>query len=180
MQIIGFYSKDTPYEDEAKIFSSECDKYSLSYTLYPVENKKDWVKNCALKSEILSLALEDHADNLLYLDVDARIRQQPPFEEIEDNLPGYCVLDWPQRHLCSGTIYFPNNKTSRDVVASWKYRQERDPEAWDQRTLQEVYLMYPNKLLDLKWLVIDKNRETSSYTPVIYHTQASRRLKNRV
>lgn len=185
MQVIGFYSKDTLYEDEAKKFAESLDSFNLTYSLYPVENKGQWELNCAQKANVCMNALHDHTDNILYLDVDSRIERDPPFHEIEDSIPGYAVLpvhfqDQPFL-LASGTIYFPNNQVSRDVVTDWLNYQQKNPTMWDQRTLQKVHVHHSRKYLDLKWCTIANNRCTEKIKdPVIYHTQASRRLKNTV
>lgn len=182
MHIIGFFSKDTPYEEEAKEFAKSLDKFSLTYSLYPVENKGNWELNCAQKANVCMKGLQDHSDNILYLDVDARILREPPWDEIEDDTPGYAVLpvrfkEWPCL-LASGTIYFPNNETSRNVVTDWLEYQTQYPTMWDQRTLQKVHINHSRKYLDLKWCTIEDNYHTKKISnPVVFHTQASRRLK---
>ena len=185
MQIIGFYSKDTQYEEEAKEFAKSLDHFNLKYSLYPVENKGQWELNCAQKANVCMNALHDHTDNILYLDVDARIQRDPPFHEIEDSIPGYAVLPVHFQDqaflLASGTIYFPNNQISRDVVTDWLEYQKIHPTMWDQRTLQKVHINHSRKYLDLKWCTIADNHYTKNVkNPVVYHTQASRRLKNKV
>jgi len=186
MKIIGFYTVDTPYEQEAEEMKKTLDKFNLSYQLYEVDNQKSWELNCAQKSRILRMALDDFDENILYLDVDARVMRQPPFEDIEKDIPGYCVWYNPyqrQEQLCSGTIYFPNNYISRRVIEDWIYEQQKDPKQWDQVVLQRIYQEYDHFLLHDDWINIERNTQNrfiETDNPIIVHTQASRRNKKKV
>lgn len=187
MKIIGFYTVDTPYEDEYQKVKENFNEYGLDYHFYSVENKGKWELNCGMKGNILQRALNDFDDNILYLDVDARILKQPPLQEIEMDEPGYIVFDspWEKQQLASGTIYFPNNKTSRNVINDWIEEQNSNPLEWDQVTLKKVYKNHDNFLLDWKWCNIlghygPESRILETEDPIVLHTQASRRNKNKV
>jgi hypothetical protein len=190
MKIICFYTKDTPYEEEYKIFKKSLEEFNLDHYAYVVDSLGQWEKNCSLKSQILRKAIDEHDDNILYLDVDARIQRQPPFAEIEKDVPGYCV--WHPRHMkkgqmCSGTIYFPNNELSRQVLDAWIAEQNKDLTVWDQDTLFKVYKQYNHFLLHHDWInIVGRDNQKHSTpllgtdNPIILHTQASRRNKKKV
>lgn len=186
MKIIAFYTANTPYEQEAEAMKKTLDKFNLSYQLYEVKNQKSWELNCAQKSRIVRMALDDFDENILYLDVDARVMRQPPFKDIEKDIPGYCVWYNPfksHKQLCSGTIYFPNNKISRQVVENWMYKQQKTPTRLDQDVLQDIYREYDHFLLHEDWINIERNsrnRFIETKDPIILHTQASRRNKKKV
>ena len=187
MKVIGFYTINTPYEQEAEEFKKSLDEHSIPYHLYPVDNKGKWEVNCSLKSKVLRQALAEHDDNILYLDVDARIVRKPPFEEIEKDIPGYIV--WhpkfrPEGQLASGTIYIPNNDLGRKVLDAWIEEQDKDLTVWDQDTLFKVYKRFDHFLLHHDWCNIVRFREDrpliETESPIILHTQASRRNKGKV
>lgn len=187
MKVIGFYTTDTPYEQEAEEFKKSLDEYSIPYHLYPVDNKGKWEINCSLKSKILRRAIDEHDDNILYLDVDARVVRQPPFEKIEKDIPGFIV--WhpsfrPEGQLSSAVIYLPNNSLSRKLLDAWIQEQEKDLMVWDQDALFNVYKKFNHFLLDHDWNNIKRFRKDKplieTKNPIFMHTQASRRNKNKL
>ena len=184
MKIIGYYTIDTPYENEYYEVKKNFDQYGLDYQFYSIKNEGRWELNCGMKASILRQALSDFDDNILYLDVDARILRQPPFEEIETDLPGYIVFDspWQKQQLASGTIYFPNNDVSRSVIDDWIEDQTANPMMWDQVTLKRVYKNTKHSLIDYKWCNIlghngPQSRILETNDPVVLHTQVSRKYK---
>ena len=188
MKVIGYYTLDTPYEQEFQEIKKFLESFSIDYHYYGVDNKGKWELNCGLKSRILRQALEDFNDNILYLDVDARILRDPPFASIEDDLPGICVWNpryRPKGETLSGTIYLPNNQISRDLLDKWIDEQNKNPNEWDQRVLEKIYKNYPHKLLHHDWINIigtggDKTYLLKTDNPIILHTQASRKYKTKV
>ena len=194
IKVVGFYTKDTVYEEEAKKLVKTLDKFSIPYYLYPIENEGKWVLNCAQKPIILRQALDDFIDDILYLDVDARVVRRPEFEQLDMSSPGYCVWSNPYTknpgELASGTIYFPNNKISRAVLDDWISMQEKYPKMWDQRVLETIYKKYPYSLLHHDWINIQQDNGTivkgkitkfiETENPIILHTQASRTSKKKI
>jgi len=181
VRVVAFYTKDTEYEKEAEIWK---DSFSSCKTaLFPLENKGSWELNCAMKSQVLLSALLNFEDPILYVDIDARLCR--PLEEIPDpTLPGFCFLnyktgDW-DRQLASGTIYLPQTTTSFKILLEWGNIQEANPEVWDQVTLQHVIESnkHQYQILPKDWLGVSRHQELPN--PIIYHTQASRRLKETI
>ena len=186
VRIVGFYTRNTPYELESKEMIASMEKYNLLYHLYPIDNQGQWELNCANKPSILRKALDDFPnDDLMYLDVDARVMRQPPFNEIDRGVPGICQWNprWHPNEVLSGTIYLPNNDISRKLLDIWIAEQKAHPTDWDQRTLERIYDKVPHSLLHHDWINIDKNKKlTFIETPnvIINHTQASRRHKKKL
>jgi hypothetical protein len=189
IKVVGFYTKDTVYEEEANKLIKTLDTFSIPYYLYPIENKGQWVLNCAQKPKIIKQALDEFIDDILYLDVDARVLRRPDFEQLELSCPGYCVWKNPYtknpEELASGTIYFPNNKISRAVLDDWISMQEKYPKMWDQKVLETLYKKYPYELLHHDWINIAENSNKGlkfieTENPIILHTQASRRLRQKI
>ena len=187
MKIVGFYTTNTPYEQEYLQLKETMDHYGLSYHFYPIDNTGKWESNCAMKSKVLLQALDDFNDNILYLDSDARILQQPPFEQIEKDVPGICVWHPKYRRngeTLSGTIYFPNNDVSRALIKEWIAEQQKNTNEWDQRVLERIYKKHPHYLMSHDWINIvglaDGTYLLKTDNPIILHTQASRKNKDKV
>jgi len=176
MQVIAFYTKNTPYALEANTWKESFK--SCNYKIYEVENKGSWELNCALKSKVLLSALREFNDSVLYVDIDARLIR--PLEEMKyPDLPGFCFLNKVKippfnRQLASGTIYLPQ------LVLDWIDFQEKNPTMWDQISLQHIVESnkYEYQILPNEWLGISKIQEVENC--IIYHTQASRRLKKKI
>ena len=177
MRIISFYTIDTPYEQEAEALVKTLKEFDLEYHIYSVKSKGNWALNCAQKSTVLKQALEDFDDDILYVDADARVLRRP---ELQDDLPGFCIWNnmRKQVELMSGTIYFPNNSISRNIIDDWIEAQTHKPQEWDQKVLQSVIDPYEYIVLSLEWCYIEKFMQIQD--PIILHTQASRRLRHRV
>lgn len=180
MKIIAFYTVDTPYDKEAEEFRKSF--AGEDYHIYQVSNKGKWELNCAQKSECIYKGLNDFEEDILYLDIDARKCRDIP--EIKSDFPGFCIWQRPWKgegdlELLSGTIFFPNNNLSKKIVEDWMEVQKADPSVWDQKTLQSIHNKYEHFEMDLEWVYIERFMKQVK-NPIILHTQASRRLRNRV
>ena len=180
MKIVAFYTVNTPYEKEAEEFKESFK--GEDYHIYEVVNKGSWELNCAQKSECLYTALNDFKEDILYLDIDARKCREIP--QIKSDIPGFCIWRRPWKgsddiELLSGTIFFPNNNLSRQVVSDWMAVQKSSPSTWDQKTLQSIHTKYAHFQMDLEWVYIEKFMKQVK-NPIILHTQASRRLKKEI
>lgn len=187
MKVIGYYTINTPYEEEYQEIKKCLDSYSINYHFYGIDNKGKWELNCGMKSTVLRRALDEHGDNILYLDVDARIMRQPPFEEIEKDTPGFCVWNpkWHPNELNSATMYFPNNDLSRRVLDCWIEEQKKQPMMWDQQVLEKIYKRFDHFLLHYDWFNIlgktgPDSRLLETENPIILQTQCSRRNKTKI
>ena len=151
MRVVGFYTKNTPYEVEYAELTKELDKHNVLYTFKEISAKGSWELNCGMKSKVLLEMLDTFDEDLLYLDVDARpVRELP---DLESDVPGIC---WWRPHyhkqhgeVLSGTIFLPNNESSRELLSHWIEEQEKTPTEMDQRVLQRIYKSHPHFLMDL-------------------------------
>jgi len=182
MRVVAFYTENTEYEKEAEIWEESFK--GCSTKVYSVPNQGSWEANCGLKPEILLAALQETENPVLYVDIDARLCR--PLEPISrPDLPGFCFLNQYKvppfdRQLASGTIYLPQSVISYKIVLEWIALQKKNPTVWDQVTLQHVVESdkYEYQILPPEWLGVDKHAELEN--PIIFHTQASRRLKSTV
>lgn len=182
MRVIAFFTKDTGYEEEANIWKESFK--SCDTKIYVVESRGSWEENCGIKPEILLTALQEFEEPILYVDIDARLKR--PLECIEHpDLPGFCFLDKVKiapynRQLCSGTMYFPQTTSSFKIIIDWINLQKKNTKVWDQLVLQHIIESnkYKYQTLPTEWLGISRHNELEN--PIIYHTQASRRLKKEI
>ncbi len=186
MLVMTFYTVNTAYEKEFEEFSKLAGKFEVPFIAYPVESKGNWLLNCSLKPSLIRRALDEQEDDILYLDSDARIQQTLP--QIKEDRPGFCVWDAPWRagELLSGTIYFPNNELSRNIIDEWIAAQNDTnwKEILHQRKLEKIYKKYPHFLLSHDWVNIAGKNPASfmlkTEFPLIIHTQASRKHRNTI
>jgi hypothetical protein len=178
MKVIFYFTKNTPYVQEAAELVKTLRNFNLNYVPYAVESKGSWELNCGLKSNILLNAITSTNEDLLYLDVDARVVKIPPFEELHPLLPGIAWWNNPSkgRELNSSVLYLPNTDSTKDMLIEWNYEQEKTPKEWDQKVLQRIAHKHPHQVLDERWACIDKFIEPNDSTCIL-QTQASRRLK---
>lgn len=185
MKFIGFYTKDTPYKQEAEQLAKQLNKYNLDYSIFEIESDKTWVRNCAKKPSIIKYALDRFNEDIFYIDVDARFLREPQLDELNSSIP--MIANWitpfrgRQFEILSGSIFFPNNDLSKRIVTEWENLQKPKMNVWDQKVLQLVIEQnnYEYESLPLKWCWI-KEYMKDVEDPIIWHTQASRRLRKTI
>lgn len=176
---IGFYTVNTPYEEEAKGLRKSLEAFGLAHDIVPVEGRGSWVKNTQIKSEVIRDMLKKYDGRpIVYLDSDARVEQYPIlFEEIDPEVE-FAVHLYGGREVASGTLYFSNSENCKELVRRWITKNE-EITTWDQKTLQDVLSTF----LNLRWMVLPEeycyivDLALTRERPVIKHLQASRRLK---
>jgi len=178
MKVIFYYTKNTPYVQEAEELVKTLELFNLEYIPYAIESTGSWVFNCGLKSKILLQALTDTKEDLLYLDADARVVKLPPFEELIPTLPGIAWWDNPSRgrELNSSVLFLPNSYNTESMLLEWQQEQSKSPEEWDQKVLQRIAPKHKHQVLDERWACIDTFMKPNENTCIL-QTQASRRLK---
>ncbi len=146
-----------------------------------IESKGEWVKNASMKPEIIKEMMLKHKDrDILYLDVDAIVRQYPI---LFDSFSGDIGVHYKnERELLSGTIFLKNISKVRLVIDEWANLQQRNPMQWDQKILQLVLDKQKNlNIINIPATytqIFDTMKDVGE--PVIEHFQASRRLKTDV
>jgi hypothetical protein len=184
MKVINYFTKNTPYEFQANQLKENLKSLDIDYKTYETNDLGSWELNCAQKSYILGLAIEETEDDIFYVDCDALFLQKPNWEEFNNiDVPSFLIYEFEHNQknyweLFSGSIYFPNNKLSRAVINAWKSTQERYPYQWDQQTLQAV--VDQNKIpfvkMPFRWCVTHHMKNVED--PVITHHSISRQYKD--
>ena len=183
--VVGFYTKDTPYEQEIQGLERTCKEHGIPCITRGYRNREKWVRNAAIKPEFL-LEMLELGKTIVYADADARIRKYP---KLFDTLDADIAVHYrtkrgrAQPELLSGTIFLASNERTKKLVAAWLVAQQEDPDIWDQRVLDRVLKDWrePLKLAELPATycqIFDSMKDAGS--PVIEHLQASRRFKKLV
>jgi len=178
--VIAFYTFETPYEDEAEKFKKNVESFGLTVKLQGYPNTGSWVRNAGIKP-VFILAMMDQLDTeyLLYLDVDARIRQYP---KLFDSFEGDLGVHYRRgTELLSGTIMIRNCPHVHKLIKLWVDLQTKMPDKWDQRILQQLLAIKKKSynIVDLPPAYTQIYDSMKHYgSPVIEHLQASRRYKN--
>ena len=186
MQLINYYTKDTEYESQSNSLRESLKAFDEPLKSYPTTNLGSWELNCAQKSYIIGLALEETQDDIFYIDSDCIFLQKPNWEEFKDiDVPSFLIIQFEHEskkywELISCAIYFPNNKLSKEVIRAWKTTQEKYPYRWDQHTLQAV--VDQNKIpfvpLPRRWCVTRHMGEVED--PIVIHNSISNQLKDKI
>lgn len=202
MVVVTFFTPE--YKQEAEELKKTCDGFSIKLAAYPKPSKGSWVHNCTMKAEVILEALAEHQTGVLWVDADARFRDVPSLFDRLDAYDFGCywipnvwnkkqnthLRPWgPDRGneaLAGGTMYFNNTSKSIDLINDWREEATKNPTVWEQQSLQKVWdrhdknglktFCFPQsycKVFDAPWFEEQK-------LIVIEHTQASRRLKEKV
>lgn len=198
MIIATFYTKDTPYEDEAKkLINSLRAQKIYRYSILGCPNRGSWDLNTKWKPHAILRALQLYDDDVLYVDADATF-ERPPDTDFFDNLDcdvAAHIMDkafWGQNtskrtySVMSGTLFVRKKDSVRRMLLAWQQICKDNPTRWDQHCLEDV-LKFDNRTkeangdyilaeLPVQYCAIDKTMHGID-DAVIRHHQASRRLK---
>lgn len=171
------------YEEEAKGLIETLKQFDLPHKVERKESLGSWDLNTKLKANFVQETLNEQDDAVVWLDADARVKQNPVlFNEIQEDFACHIRRGV---ELLSGTLYFANNDRCKDLVTEWIKINNQRKKAFDQQNLHSIIKRYlPQKLITLKELpptyclfdLIIKFEKVME-APVIWHRQASRRLK---
>lgn len=181
--IVGFYTRDSLYEQEAARMRRSAEVLGLPVELAPMDSAGSWVRNAGLKAGFLRAARERLHGPLVYVDVDAVFHGDPwPLLSTFDC--DVAVHVTVNGELQSGTILLNDTPATRALLEDWVAATEASPDEWDQRVLHRVindsvakgrlkFVRLPNTLC---WIT-DRKDERPTGPIVIEHLQASRELK---
>jgi hypothetical protein len=180
MKVVCFYTLDSPYEEEAKLLEASCASFNIPIRKMGYQARGSWVKNAGIKPGFLVRMLDEETEDLLYLDVDARVKQYPKLFDNFDADLGVHYKDG--KELLSGTIFLKNNERTKKLVNVWMHAQANSQDVWDQKVLQTLLLDYKDitvKSIPATYCQIFDSMKKAGES-VIEHTQASRRYKTQM
>jgi hypothetical protein len=198
MKFISFYTGHYQWDAEQLIKSM----VKLGINNYDVEYRDqigNWEANTQMKASFILAKLKEN-DAVVWTDADSRIRQVPSFfdtittdvgmfslpKELSGGftLPKHSILNNVDSYLQSGTMYFKNNDKVIKLLERWIEINAQDSQQWDQWTLQVALQESDITITQLppEYVWMDGNNSPlyADTRPVIEHTQASRRFKDKI
>lgn len=189
--IVAFNTSDPLYTEEARRFKGRLSDLGLDHDVTVVPPREDWVRNCAIKPDIISSARERLEGPLLYTDVDAYFHRDPwPILEQHSNCDCAAFIK-PDGELLSGTVLFNDTLAARRLIDEWAQRQRRLNTTWDQRVLQEIILEDEAKPIEEREYRFHRLSPCMTYIfdgigfdylyrgPIVEHLQASREFSTK-
>jgi len=184
--IVGYYTKDTPYELEYRKLIVSLEALGYEYDYAAIATLGSWQKNTQQKAQIIEMMLLKHKRPILYLDVDA-VMVQPPVLCDDIDTPIAAVHFSDSGELLSGTVYFTPD--ALPTVSQWQALNEKYPEtlpngqlAWDQRTLKmaikDTQCPFTELPQEYTWIVELTQRRYPGLAPVILHTRGALRFQD--
>lgn len=176
MRYISAYTVNTIYEEHIKKLKLSFEKFNLDYKFYSYEDRGDWKKNCAAKSEFILQALEEFKCPIVWIDADAEVNQNP---SIFSGLNNYDIAFRSEKNaLMSGTLWFDYNETSTNLVKNWVNTCKEYDYLMDQVALDVCLADFPNIRvfnLPVEYLYIQNltNYWHGNIDPVITHFKQS-------
>lgn len=181
--IVGYYTKDTIYEDFAQVFAKSMDRLGITYYLEAIKDLGGWYKNTGHKPTFLRKMIDKFDCDIVYVDCDAEFLQYPIlFDALDCNVAAHYFdrrnhpnITKEAYEVLSGTIFLRNCNEVRVVLDKWKEECKKRPMVWDQKSLEKIlvgeFYHLPGeycKIFNLMKDVVD---------PVIIHYQASRKIR---
>lgn len=185
--VIGFYTKDPVYENEAKRMSASARRLGLNVITTPLTGTGDWVRNASMKAQFLADQRQSLKGSLLYVDVDA-VFHRNPWPYLNSLNADIAVYYEASGRLLAGTIYIADTPAAQILLNEWKQRCNADPTIWDQIVLEQIIAedslssepKYRVSLLPVSFCwIFDKTDNDLVEKVYIEQLQASREMKKK-
>ena len=195
LMIVGYYTVNTPYEDEAKKLLGSLNKLNLNHDISGVNTLGNWQANTRFKASfMLDMLIKWPNHRLLYVDVDAVIHSKPDlFKNYHcDIAVRWQDFRWRKNECLSGTIYMENNSRTKRICELWRDINITEGnvtnrmEQWNLDTVinqlktEDPQFTYKNLPPEYTMIFDSMRGMYPNVVPVIEHFQASRRFKNEV
>ena len=192
--IVGYYTVNTPYQNEAVKLINSCKRLGLNHDIIGVDNLGSWQSNTRYKAKFMGDMLLKHPDKrLLYVDCDAVIHRLPDlFKSYSADIAvRFQDFRWRKNECLSGTIYMENNLKTRKLCEIWgKINKSEGPQAktfeqWNlgaaiEQMAKSDGLVCKNLPPEYTFIFDSMRKMYPNVVPVIEHFQASRKYKNKV
>ena len=200
IKIITYFTKDTPYELEARKLTDSLDNLGITnYEAVGVVDRGNWQMNVQWRPYIIHRELMASDMDLLVVDADATFESIPDWDWLS-NLDcdiaahvmdkGFWKQDTSQRNysLMAGTLFVKNTQAAKELMTQWNIECKKSQGSiWDMRILEKLMRFdfwggefsgdYKFKNLPVSYCDIDKTMNNVENS-IIKHHQASRRLRN--
>lgn len=187
-----FVSYYTPeYAEEAEALRETLGAFGVRHLVLPRPSLGQWERNCGMKPAFLLEMVHQHGP-VCWVDADARLRAEPTLLlSVPESVD--LAVHWRKGQipiakrgdvvyvsdfeLMSGTVYVSDSDAARLLLQRWAAKCAANPEAWDQRCLQQVVHQVEGLVVANLPAAYCHVKEYMPGAPVIEHTQASRRLR---
>jgi hypothetical protein len=195
--VVSFYTIGTGYEEERKKLEASLDRLNISHKLFPVSPRGSWRTNLNYKSEVILRAFDMYPDrDIVFIDSDAIVRNYP---ELFDKLSAYHTYTMaahfhpykgnniPGGSLLSGTLWFQNSPSGRELVKLWHKIGLENESIRHQHCLRLALeeLRAAGRPVEVcrlprEYTLIFDYYAGEGVVPIVEHFQASRRLRSEV
>ncbi len=195
LMVVGYYTVNTPYEEEALNLIHSLTKLGMAKDIVGVNSLGNWQANTRFKAGfMLDMLLKYPNHRLLYIDCDAVMHRVPIlFKNYDcDIAVRWQDFRWRKNECLSGTIYMANNHKTQRLCRLWRDvnikegNQTSRMEQWNldtviQQIQKEDSSFKVNNLPPEYTFIFDSMKKMyPNAKPVIEHFQASRRFKHEV
>ncbi len=172
---VSFYTPK--YTDDARALVTTLREHSLPHVVDPIPEQGSWLNNNNFKAQFCRAKWEQ-SHRIVWVDADARIMAPP--EALRIDLPGIAYHRWLGGQLLGGTLYF--GEECGPLLDRWCQLIEEKGDYVDQVLLNQALreVGTPELLLPAEYCYIfdlSAKHYPEVTSPVILHTQASRRFR---
>lgn len=130
----SYYTDNYPYNVYIKKLIKSLDKFHLKYKIFKLENKGDWVSNCAQKAEIIQkVYYENPSHSIFWLDADSELLREPCFlKNFQWDVAINLRDGW---NVWSSQVGFGRTKGAAKILDKWVKYCKKFPYVWDQVSL---------------------------------------------
>lgn len=192
-KIITYYTSNYKEVFEKYLMPS-LNKLNLDYLVIEIENLGSHQKNANYKPQFIYDALNKLNTDIVFLDADAEVLQNPIlFNTLTCDIACH-LLDWNswynktngQKEALPGTLFVKNNDKMKLFIKKWA-ELAKDSYKWDGHILQEmlkedksiVFYNLPLSYCYIKTLPDGKFPRVVVKEPIIVHNQISRIYRNK-
>jgi hypothetical protein len=128
MKIVTFYTNDK-YRDYAKRLRESASRFGLDTVISARPHMKTWAANVNWKPDVILEALRAFKEDILYVDADAAVVQEPKLLKTINHIMAAQFMDHAQPR--GGTLFFKNDPLAVKLVEAWIGRVKDRPEHAD-------------------------------------------------
>jgi len=132
MKIISFFTIGTPYEKEVRNLVESVEALKLPHDIRGIDGFGSWDLNTKYKPVFIKDMLDHHQCPVVWLDADAVVLRPPViFDQIDTDIGVYYKTTGPTadrfkgQELITATMYFANNRRTRELLDMWMLEQNR-------------------------------------------------------
>jgi len=177
-KVVAYHTDDDLYNEQTQKLKASLDTFNIDYKITCIPYLGGHRATVQQIPKLILKELDSTSDNLVYLDVDAVVRQYPIlFDTIEEE---FAVHYKGEQELLMGTMYFKNCDRTKSLVEKWIVCEDKVKEKLSAQTSIPSAIRLSNVSLYILpapyTLIFDLMRKQGP--PVIEHFQASRKAKH--